>query len=183
MPFENPDPRRGRSNGSASRYEKSGRSSRLGNGATSRMELNVDKVKTRPSVSRTTGPSASLIRVQPTPPNTAKRGTPPSLTYFSFSRLIASKRERVGPQTVTAPRNTNESPPRKNGLIVAVSSSRCPLHSSTTSTRPRNASKRPVVVVRADAEHASRAARRSRCRASARASWRGSPRCSGGRGT
>ena len=65
-------------------------SSKLGNGAISSIEFSVDRVKTRPSVSRTTGPSASLIRVQPMPLKTAISGTPPSLTDSSLRRLKRS---------------------------------------------------------------------------------------------
>lgn len=53
---------------------------KLGKGLTSSIEESVANVNTRPSVSRMTGPSASLIRAQPIPPRTAINGTPPSLT-------------------------------------------------------------------------------------------------------
>jgi hypothetical protein len=42
------------------------------------MSSRVARVKTRPSVSRITGPSASAVRSQPSPSRTAKTGTPPS---------------------------------------------------------------------------------------------------------
>ena len=68
-----------------------------GNGATSSMELRVDRVKTRPSVSRTTGPRASLIRAQPMPPSTANSGTPPNRTDSACNRANRSALSRAVP--------------------------------------------------------------------------------------
>lgn len=50
-------------------------STKVGNGCTVSMSVNVGIVNTRPSVSRMTGPRASAVRVQPNPARTAKRGT------------------------------------------------------------------------------------------------------------
>jgi hypothetical protein len=49
----------------------------VGNGSSSSNALNVTTVNVRPSVSRITGPKASAVLLQPIPPRTAIRGTPP----------------------------------------------------------------------------------------------------------
>lgn len=63
----------------------------------------VREVKTRPSVSRTTGPSVSFTRVQPMPANTVSRGIPPSRADSSCNRLNLSALSRAVPPSLAPP--------------------------------------------------------------------------------
>ena len=60
-----------------------------GKGSTVKISGSVPGVKVRPSVSRITGPRASLVRRHPPPESTAKTGIPPNR---AASRLNAAKR-------------------------------------------------------------------------------------------